>query len=90
MWSEEQKKDAVKHGSLGINGCFLLGECYEGTIHCINGENKVFFSDKHEILMRNPHADICPCGKILCEGEKVKVRITYIFPSSGMVCTVEK
>lgn len=89
-WSEEEKRDVVRQGSLSINGGFLLGECYEGTFHCINGEPKVFFSEEKKELMRNPHADIRPCDCFFQEGEKIKVRITFIFPSSGMSSVVTK
>ncbi len=85
-WTEEKRRTVVQAGSLSVNGYFRLGNCYEGVLHFINSEAVVFFEEKIPDLMRNPHAEILPLpqDRNLQDGQKVRVRITFIFPSSGM------
>lgn len=85
-WNEQSCLNAVKSGSLSVNGNYVLGKIFEGTYYSQKpGDNYVLFEDLQGKIENTQHA-ILPnseCQK-LSNGEKIQVRITYIFNGGGM------
>lgn len=86
VWSEQSRLGAVKSGSLSVNGTYMLGKIFEGTYYSPKpGDNYVLFEDLQGKIENTQHAILSnsECQN-LKNGEKIQIRITYIFNGGGM------
>lgn len=87
-WAADKIEAAKNSGSLGVNGCFRLGECYDGTYYGLQGHNLVLFEDMKPELQNTLRAEIAGRQQQLVTGKRIHVRITHIYPSAAMLAEV--